>query len=686
MVTKLDSRQTISRDTLDQIAVVSGAELDNLLRSINEELTPLLRMLPNTGTDRILNIEDYTITNPETSRKISINPIKKVLPTGIVFPIALTFPAASGGTITISGTSFSASSPTTITVSSSNYIKVGINLDSNGFIKLTFGTQGASLAAATAPAPAGGCQAIGFVAMHNTAGTIDNITNTMIYQYGSGGGGGGISSAEFTIANNVTTATSITDFLVNAVDNKSFLAETWINRYYGTTVGGSVVTAFNTNVGTGFNNTIFNAVVQSDNKVVIGGDFTLLNGAVPARLARLNSDGTLDTTFNTNLGAGVAGTSASVRKIAIQADGKILIAGTFDTVGGVSVPNKIARLNANGTLDTAFNANLGVGIAGGAVAAGVYVLSTGKIIVHGDFTSIGGVSTPTGFARLNANGTLDTTYNTSVGTGAVGTVISVKEQADGKILAGGTFTSFGGSGADRLVRLLTTGAADIGFETNLGSGPDSTVSSIDIFPNGKILIAGTFTTAYTPDHLMLLKPDGTPDTNTFVTNLGSGFDGAVNKAKISSDGYIYVFGNFTSLNGSATIRNGFSRLKPDGTLDTTFNTNIGSDFGSTVWDVDFQSDGSIIVGGDFTTPGGSDRVVKLLADTFINLKQQKTIRGRYDTRAENWLIEESKYSGDADVGVQLYIDETGQIKYTSSDLSSYGSAIVNTMKFIILEL
>jgi hypothetical protein len=194
MSTKLDARQIISRDTLDQLANSAGKELDDLLRSINEEVTPPLQLHADTGANRIIKIEDYTVSNPETGRKKSIPPISNILPTGITFPISITFPATSGGTISISGTTFSGGGTPTLTVSSGNFIKVGFNLDATGAITLTFGTEGGSPTTATAPATVDGTHAIGFVVLQNSAGTIGSVVNGNIYQYVGGGTGGGSGS------------------------------------------------------------------------------------------------------------------------------------------------------------------------------------------------------------------------------------------------------------------------------------------------------------------------------------------------------------------------------------------------------------------------------------------------------------------------------------------------------------
>jgi len=154
--------------------------------------------------------------------------------------------------------------------------------------------------------------------------------------------------------------------------------------------------------------------VQSNGQIVIGGEFTSVNGAGRSNLARLNADGTLDTSFNPGIGGGL---SPGVFALAIQSDGRILIGGRFSTVNGVG-RNNIARLNANGTLDGSFNPGTGIS---GFFLPQVYALavqSDGRIIVGGKFTSVNGIGR-NNIARLNVNGTLDETSIRELGLTAV---------------------------------------------------------------------------------------------------------------------------------------------------------------------------------------------------------------------------------------------------------------------------
>lgn len=188
--------------------------------------------------------------------------------------------------------------------------------------------------------------------------------------------------------------------------------------------------------------TVYAVAVQPDGKIIIGGDFTSVLGTARNRIARLNPDGTLDTGFNAN-----ANPNGTVRSIAIQSDGKILVGGQFLSIGGQTRFN-IARLNTDGTADS-FDPSASVG---GAVFS-IAVQPDGKILVGGAFSSIGGQARNR-IARLNTDGTAD-----SFNPNSNDTVESIALQSDGKILVGGGFTSIGGQARNLFARLSNDTAA-----------------------------------------------------------------------------------------------------------------------------------------------------------------------------------------------------------------------------------
>ena len=206
------------------------------------------------------------------------------------------------------------------------------------------------------------------------------------------------------------------------------------------------------------NSLIQTVVVQPDGKILIGGSFTSILGVTRNRIARLNADGTLDTAFNPNA-------NGDVYTIAVQADGKILAGGFFfgaNSIGG-QPRDFIARLDAVTGAADSWNPTASSAVRSIAVQTG------GQILAGGSFTSIGGQPRMR-IARLDPVTGLADSFNPS----ANATVFSIAVQADGKILAGGQFSNIGGQTRFRIARLdAVTGAAD-SFSPN----PNDIVNSI----------------------------------------------------------------------------------------------------------------------------------------------------------------------------------------------------------------
>jgi uncharacterized delta-60 repeat protein len=374
---------------------------------------------------------------------------------------------------------------------------------------------------------------------------------------------------------------------------------------------------------TGFNDIIYSMILQSNGNTLIGGTFTSYDGISSNRIISLNSDGTLDTAFNTNLGTGF---NSYVYSIALQTDNKILLGGGFTTLNGVTVPRGLVRFNSDGTLDTAFNANLGTGFDVSATVNIIIEQIDGKILIGGEFVSLNSVSVPK-LIRLNSDGTLDTSFISNLGTGfnISAYILSIAEQTDGKILVGGSFSSLNGVNiSDHLIRFNSDGTLDTAFNTNLGTGFNATVNKIYVQSDGNIIIGGQFTTlngVNVPDRLIRLETDGTLDT-TFNANLGTGFNDTVISVLVQADDKILVGGRFTTLNG-IDVSNGFIRFNSDGTLDTAFNVNLGTGFDVNVYiySLLLQVDNSIWIGGSFSELNSIDinnNFVSLTTNGIIN--------------------------------------------------------------------
>lgn len=232
--------------------------------------------------------------------------------------------------------------------------------------------------------------------------------------------------------------------------------------------------------GEGADGNVLALALQPDGKVLIAGSFDTVDGVARGRIARLNADGSLDTGFSPGAGA-----DGDVLALALQADGKVLIAGKFTTFNGAA-RQYVARLNANGSLDAGFDPGAGPDDFLTAVAA----QPDGRVLIAGPLTEVAGTAR-NGIARLNSNGSLDTGFNP--GTGASGGVIlDVFVQEDGRILIVGSFTHFTGEFRNRLARINANSSLDIGFFP--GNGANNTVRSIALQPGAKIVIAGDFST------------------------------------------------------------------------------------------------------------------------------------------------------------------------------------------------
>ena len=345
----------------------------------------------------------------------------------------------------------------------------------------------------------------------------------------------------------------------------------------------------------GFDNGTQSISIQPDGKILVGGNFTTYKGVTANRIIRLNTDGSKDLTFNSG-----SGFNGDIFSIAIQPDGKILCGGGFQTYKGITDNNSIIRLNADGTKDLTFDNSIGFN---GGVRS-IAIQPDGKILVGGAFIDYKGVS-ENRIIRLNANGTKDATFDNSIGFFLQ--VLTIAIQSDGRILCGGTFTSYKGLTENRIIRLNANGTKDATFDNSIGF--NNFVNSIAIQSDGKILVGGGFTTykGVTNNRIIRLNSNGSID-STFDNNIG--FDSSVRSIAIQPDGKILCGGNFTTYKG--LTENFIIRLNPDGSIDLTFYNS----FNGVVLSISIQPDGKIIVGGTFTTYKGysNNFIIKLNSD------------------------------------------------------------------------
>jgi len=365
----------------------------------------------------------------------------------------------------------------------------------------------------------------------------------------------------------------------------------------------------------GFDKSVRCTLVQSDGKIVIGGQFTSYHSSSAKGICRLNADGTVDASFNVGVGFS---SGATVYSLALQSDGKIIVGGVFTSYKGVAA-NNIIRLNADGSIDASFD--YGAGFIGGVNS--IKIQSNGKILVGGLFTYYKVVS-QNYLIRLNADGSKDTTFN--VGTGFNGGIETIALQSDGKIIVGGQFTAYNSSASPMsIMRLNSDGTVDSsfitsgGFERVVGSSSYAgNVKAIELQTDGKILVGGVFDvytanfTSVSAKRMVRLNADGTKDTSFDVANgflITSTTPGTVNVIKLQSDGKIVVGGDFELYYTNFTTAKKIIRLNADGTKDTSFS--FGNGFDNIVYSINTLSTGSFIVSGDFSTYGFSNRARKI---------------------------------------------------------------------------
>ena len=404
-------------------------------------------------------------------------------------------------------------------------------------------------------------------------------------------------------------------------------------------------TGFGNGDGAIYTGYIYSTTILPNQKMIVAGNFSAYNTRLINCVAKLNADGSLDTSFHSGFVTPPSGMLGTIYATALQSDGKIILAGSFQEYGGFQ-RNCIVRIHPSGVIDTLFDIGTG---ANGKINS-VVVQATGKVVIGGEFTSFNGV-TQNRIARLNTDGSLDATFNPS-GSGFDYYVTSLAIDGNQSIVVGGYFTSFNGGTKNYTARLDgTTGGLDASF--NAGTGPNGTVKTVLIQPDGKILIGGGFT-AYngiSKNGVLRLNPDGSLDNsfnfsttvtgNMTIPAMGLQSDGKIicsitgpaggrwalrlnsngledtsfvsgldvwfelNCVAIQSDDKIIIGGfNNTVFNVSTFCKNqsGVTRLNPGGSWDVTFNPGTG--FNRKVCSTAVQPDGKLLVGGDFTRYNG----------------------------------------------------------------------------------
>jgi uncharacterized delta-60 repeat protein len=434
--------------------------------------------------------------------------------------------------------------------------------------------------------------------------------------------------------------------------------------------GGKVITPIGS-----FFDSAQSVAIQSDGKIVAAGSSS--NGTnVDFAVVRYNPNGSLDTSFNgTGKVVTPIGSSSYAASVAIQADGKIVVAGNSSAnANGTDSDFAVVRYNPNGTLDTSFN---GTGKVITQVsssydfAKSVAIQADGKIVAAG--FSRNGANNAFAVVRYNTDGTLDTSFG---GTGKVVTPIgsshdganSVAIQADGKIVAAGNSSNNSTDSDFAVVRYNTDGTLDTSFGgtgkvvTPIGSSSFDSAASVAIQADGKIVAAGLSNNSTDSDFAVVrYNPNGTLDTSfngtgKVVTPIGSNSGDFATSVAIQADGKIVAAGDSRGADYDFAV----VRYNPNGTLDTSFNgtgkvvTAVGIR-GDRASSVAIQPDGKIVAAG--RSSNGSDHdfaLVRYLADSNSN------VRTRFDFDGD----------GRADISVFRPSDRTWYLNQSTNGVSA----------------
>lgn len=294
-------------------------------------------------------------------------------------------------------------------------------------------------------------------------------------------------------------------------------------------------------------------IEQSNGKLIVVGHFNNVGGNPQEKIVRLNTDGTVDSSFT--IGTGFNGNAFVIK---VLSDDSVLVGGVFNAYNGVSV-HKLVKLSSNGVLDTSFNNNA---TAVNNQVHSIHVDSAGKIYVGGNLTNR--------LVRLNSDGTTDSAFD--VGSGFDDRVSCISENSDGKIFVGGWFNSYKGVSCNPgIVRLETNGDLDSTFETE-GSGlnrPEGIVQTLFVQNDNKIIVAGWFNeyNGGRQGHIIRFNTNGTKDTsfNTAYGFLDSNNNwGSRIQSVIVHNNEVLCVGGISGYNGNALY--GFAKLSLTGDL------------------------------------------------------------------------------------------------------------------------
>lgn len=346
------------------------------------------------------------------------------------------------------------------------------------------------------------------------------------------------------------------------------------------------------NPGSGPNNWVYTLTVLRTGQLVIGGDFTAYNGTSAGRIARLNLNGTLDTTFATG-----SGFTQQVNFVAELPGNTLFVGSAFNSYKGVGVGPGV-RLTANGTLDPTFVYTLSSRPDSLSLLPGNRLLLSGALL--SDFRP--------GVRVLEANGGLATAF-TVPGIRYPARARLLAPLPGGKIFVAGNFTHANGTPAPYVMRLNADLSRDPTFPA--GPGPATQVTGGFVQPDGKILL-------FTNSGTVRLHADGSTDTSVVNQSPGGFWYGAT--SVVLRDGRVLVPTDAPTWGNGTAVTNGMVILEPNGTRVTSHPFLPGPNTGARITGLQRLPAGQILALGTFTSWNGVPRAnaVRLNADGSVD--------------------------------------------------------------------
>lgn len=384
------------------------------------------------------------------------------------------------------------------------------------------------------------------------------------------------------------------DFNIRTVSNELPINGISINKTLSSSIIGKPDKSLN--ISSGFNDVTNVVRIDSEGKLLIGGKFTSYRGTTTNRIVRLNSDGTIDTTFNT--GIGDVAFDDEVFDIHIVPgnnydDYKILVGGRFNNYKGL-MANKIIMLNYNGSVDETFD--VGIGFENDVLKIKTHL---DKVLVVGRFNEYNGLQYNR-IIKLNSNGSVDTSF--VVGSGFDDDVYDILVNND-KYLVAGKFTSYTINTSNKIIRLNSDGSVDTTFTSNFSSNTNEYINTIDIDSNGNIYAGGLFDyNQFLPvSNLVKLLDNGnqtSPIIDPFYTSFThSSLQTEIKHVKVVNN-KLYVLGTYNLV--GPIQRSGIERLNLNGLSDISFTISNRFDNMASTHNLAITSDNLYVV-GSFST-------------------------------------------------------------------------------------